>query len=171
MKDESKLTIDEAVARRGSFVKSPEKFIEEVKKKQDELFKDLRCLVFSWVPQEDGSKKLMGRLPNGKVVFVDRREQFEVKPGRSYICLVYEREREAFARIICEEDVPVIWVLPSKLVTMRYKDESGKFNVVMPHANSYKERILLALDRLEKLGVPEVKIVFRENEMRLKHGE
>jgi len=171
MRDSKKLTLEEALQRRGQYPMNPEKFVEEVQKKQDEYFKDLRSLVFGWKPQPDGSKKLMSRLPNGKVVFVDRREDInQVKPGRPYICLVYEREREAFARIICEEEVPVIWVLPNRLVTMRFVDKDGKFKIIMPHGNSFAERMMAAINRLEEKGFPEVKIIFRENERRLAHG-
>lgn len=166
--DSKKLSVEDALLRRGDFSKTEEDFLNLIKEKQDERFTDIRSLVFGWRDQPDGSKKLMSRLPNGKVVFVDRREQFEVKPGRSYLCLVYEREREAFARILCEEQEPVIWVLQNRLVTLRYVEDNGQLKIVMPHGNTYQERILAALDRLEKLGFPEIKVIFRENERKAK---
>ena len=169
--DSKKLTVEDALLRRGDFSKTDEEFMKLIEEKQDERFTDIRSLVFGWKPQPDGSKKLMSRLPNGKVVFVDRREQFEVKPGRPYLCLVYEREREAFARILCEEQEPVIWVLQNKLVTLRYVDKNGQLKVIMPHGKTYQERILAALNRLERLGFPEIKVVFRENERKAKQGE
>jgi len=169
MKTSKKMSVDEAVLRRGDLSKTPEAFIDEIKKLQDERFTDLRSLVFGWVPQPDGSKKLMSKLPNGKVVFVDRKEKVEVKPGRPYICLVYEREREAFAKVLCEEEMPVVWVLPNKLVTFRYR-KGNKFHVIMTKGQTYPERMMEALKRLESEGFPEVKIIFRENERRLAHN-
>ena len=81
--DSKKLTIEDAILRRGDFSKTDEEFKQYVEEKKDERFKDIRSLIFSWVPQEDGSKKLMSRLPNGKFVFLDKYERFQVRPGRA----------------------------------------------------------------------------------------
>ena len=162
--DSKKLTIEDAILRRGDFSKTDEEFKQYVEEKKDERFKDIRSLIFSWVPQEDGSKKLMSRLPNGKFVFLDKYERFQVKPGRAYLCLVYETEKVAFAKVLCEEQEPIIWVLPNKLVTLRYVDNKGRLKVIMPHGRSYQERMLRALDVLFHQGFAEVKVIFRENE-------
>jgi len=163
-----KITIDEAIERRGDFGKDDEEFMKQIEEMQDERFTDLRILVFGWVDQPDGSKKLMTHLPNGKVCFPDRSVKLqEILPEVPYICLVHEREREAFAKIICEEYMPKIYVLPNKLVTMRWK-EHNKIRWKMPHEKTYEHRILSAIKEFERMGVPYVFIVFRENEAKQK---
>ena len=68
------LTIDEAKKRAGLSQESSDNFEKEVMEKQDALFKDIMSVVFGWKIQPDGSKKLVSRLPNGKILFLDRSE-------------------------------------------------------------------------------------------------
>ncbi|GAH23332.1 unnamed protein product, partial [marine sediment metagenome] len=110
----------------------------------------------------DGSRKLVSKLPNGKIIFPDRSEQIEkVEVGIPYICLVYEREREAFAKVCSEEYRPKIFVQSNKLVTMVWRDKSGKVRNKLFPGNTYEERILLSVKEMEKLGFPSVSIIFR----------
>lgn len=165
MKDSKKLTIDEAFERKGKLGLSRERFEEKVLEKQNDLFTDLRCLPFSWVDQPDGSKKLMSRLPNGKIVFLDKSDDpSKVRTDISYICAVYERDKVAFAKIICEEYIPKINVLPNRMVSTVWRDEKGRARKKM-HGPfpSYEERILDAIKMFENLGFPEALIVFLKN--------
>ena len=139
------MSIDEAIQRKRVVGPAAEEFKALVAGKQDNLFKDIMCVVFGWKVQPDGSKKLVAKLPNGKIIFPDRSEQGEVEPGVPYICLVYEREREAFAKVCSEEYQPKIYVMPSKMVSMVWRDPSGKISNKMAIGNTHEERIVAAL--------------------------
>lgn len=158
------LTIDEAVQRKGVIGPAAEEFKSLVAGKQDNLFKDIMCVVFGWKIQPDGSKKLVAKLPNGKIIFPDRSEQGSVEPGVPYICLVYEREREAFAKVCSEEYQPKIYIMPNKLISMVWRDESGKVQNRMAIGNSYEERIAVAVKEMEDKKLSSVKLVFRANQ-------
>lgn len=164
--DGRKMDVDDAKNRRGKFM-SDKEFDKLISSKCNELFGDIRTLKFSWKEQDNGKKKLMSRLPNGKVVFVDHNEELDsVIPGVPYICSVYERDSEAFAKIICEEYEPKIYILPNRLVHEVWRDEKGTIRRKAPHGNSYEERAVSALKEMENRGFPSVRIVFRGNEMK-----
>ena len=165
MTDTNKMDIDTAKEKKGKLGMSNEEFETIIHRKQDELFSDLRSLIFQWKKQESGEKKLMSRLPNGKVVFLDRSDNPEdINTGAPYICAVYEREREAFAKVVCEEYQPKIFVPSSRIPHMVYRDEKGNIRRRAPVANSYEERIVAAIKEMEKLGFPSIKIIFRKNQ-------
>ncbi len=166
----TKMDIDEAKQRKGKLGMSNNEFDDIVNEKQDELFSDLRSLIFQWKMQEDNkTKKMMSRLPNGKIVFLDRSDDPEVlKTGTPYICAVFEREREAFAKIICEEYTPKIYVLSSHMVNVVYRDSNNKTRRIMPgpQYKSYGERMMYCIKKCEELGFPEVSVIFRGNRTR-----
>lgn len=168
MEDASKMSVDEAKKRKGKLGMSHSDFENIVEDKQDELFTDLRSLIFQWKEQEDGDPKMMSRLPNGKVVFVDKSDNpDDIKTDTPYICAVYERDREAFAKIICEEYKPKIYVLPSHLVRLVYKDEKDDTQQELPDPSySYEDKMMWCIKKCEKLGFPEVTIIFRGNRRR-----
>ena len=159
------MTIDEAIGKKRVSGKDAEKFKDEVSEKQDNLFTDIMSVVFGWKVQPNGDKKLVSKLPNGKIIFPDRSEQSEsVQPGVPYICLVYEREREAFAKICSEEYQPKIFIPESRMITMVWRDESGKVRRVVPHENSYEERLVAAMKEMEKMKFPSIRVIFRGNQ-------
>jgi len=159
------LTIDEAKKVKKVSGDRAKKFEEEVIEKQDSLFKDIMVVTFGWKIQEEGTRKLVSKLPNGKIIFPDRSETLEeIEPGTPYICLVFEREREAFAKIICEEYQPKIYIPSSRIPQMVWREESGKIRHKAPHASTYEERIVSAIKEMEKKGFPSIKIIFRENQ-------
>jgi len=164
-----KMDADEAVSKSGTLGTKKEKLLEEIESKQDERFRDIRSLRFGWVKQPiEGSKetetKLMSMLPNGKVVFVDRSQDVtDINIEDPYICMVYEREREAFAKILFPEYQPKIYIPPSRIPAMVWRDESGKTHRKLPHGNTYEERLIQALKEMEKLGFESIKVVFRKN--------
>jgi len=159
------MTIDDAIKKKGVSGDAAETFKNEVSEKQDNLFTDIMSVVFGWKMQPSGDKKLVSKLPNGKIIFPDRSEQREtVQPGVPYICLVYEREREAFAKICSEEYQPKIFIPGSRMLTMVWRDDSGKIRRKVPHENSYEERIVAAVKEMEKLKFPSVRIIFRNNQ-------
>lgn len=165
------MNIEEAKERKGKLGMSDEDFEKIVEDKQDDLFTDLRSLIFQWKEQENGEKKMMSRLPNGKVVFLDRSDSpEEIDTDTPYICAVYEREREAFAKIVCEEYRPKIYVLPSHLVRLVYKDHKNDTKIEMPgpQYKSYAEKMMYCIKKCESLGFPEASIVFRGNRARKK---
>jgi hypothetical protein len=164
----SKMNVDEANERKGKLGMSSDDFEELIRSKQDDLFTDLRSLIFQWKVQPNGEKKLMSRIPNGKVVFLDRSDNpEEIKTDTPYICAVYEREKEAFAKIVCEEYKPKIYVLPSHLVTIVYRDNNKtKREMPGPQYKNYEERILYCIKKCESLGFPEVNIEFKGNRKR-----
>lgn len=161
------MSIDEAKEKKGvkGLKEKEEEFEKDVVEKQDHLFTDIMSVVFGWKTQPDNSKKLVSKLPNGKIIFPDRSEELErLEPGVPYICLVYEREREAFAKICAEEYQPKIFVLANRIVTMVWRNEKGKLENKMPHANTFEERINAAVKEMETLGFASAKIIFRKNQ-------
>ena len=159
------LTIDEAKKRAGLSQESSDNFEKEVMEKQDGLFKDIMSVVFGWKIQPDGSKKLVSRLPNGKILFLDRSETGKhIEPGVPYICLVYEREREAFAKVCSEEYQPKIFVPSHRMPVMVWRDDNGKVHRKVPIGDSYELRMMAALKEMESLGFPSVRIIFRANQ-------
>ena len=159
------MTIDEAIGKKGVSGKDAETFKSDIASKQDNLFSDIMSVVFGWKIQEDGGKKLVSKLPNGKIIFPDRSEQKEkVEPGVPYICLVYEREREAFAKICSEEYQPKIFVPSSRMLTMVWRDKSGKIHRKVPVEDTYEDRIVYAMKEMEKMGFQSVRVVFRKNQ-------
>jgi len=158
------LTMDEAIQRKGVVGPAADEFKALVLTKQDNLFKDIMCIVFGWKVQPDGSKKLVAKLPNGKIIFPDRSEQGTVEPGVPYICLVYEREREAFAKVCSEEYQPKIYVPSSRMPSMVWRDHSGKIRNKIPMGATYEERIAAAIKEMEEMKLPSVKVIFRTNQ-------
>lgn len=159
------LTIDSAkelMKVTGDKAKELEKSILE---KQDILFKDIYCVTFGWKLQKDKSRKLVSKMPNGKILFPDRSEDTqEIEPGLPYLCLVYEREKEAFAKIVCEEYQPKIYVPTTRIPRMVYREPNGKMKQKAPVGQTYEERMISAIKEMEDLGFPYVKIVFRKNQ-------
>ena len=159
---------DEAIKRKGTGGSSDEA-LKDIEKSQDIRFKHIYSLIFGWKkqPEEKGKEpesKLMSMLPNGKVVFIDRSQiEEEIIPEDPYICLVYERPREAFAKILFPEYQPKIYVPPSRLPAMVWRTEKGEMRRKLAIGNSYEERIIYAVKEMEKLGFESVKIVFRKN--------
>ena len=169
MRSKVKIDADEAIKRKGEFGGSEDETLKQILEKQDDRFTDIRSLEFGWVDQhpEEGVKsdfKLMSMLPNGKVIFPDRSEDIEgIIPEDPYICLVYEREREAFAKILFPEYQPKIYIPPSRIPAMVWRDKSGKVRRKLPHGNSYEDRIMQAIKEMEGLGFDSIKIIFRKN--------
>jgi len=159
------MSIDDAIKKKRVAGESAESLKEDIASKQDTLFKDIMSVVFGWKIQEDGGKKLVSKLPNGKIIFPDRSEQQEkIEPGTPYICLVYERDREAFAKICSEEYQPKIFIPSSRVLTMVWRDENGNIKKKMPKENTYEERLVSAIKEFEEMKVPSVRVIFRKNQ-------
>ena len=171
--ESKQITIDEAKKLKRITGEAAKEFEEKVLAKQDGQFKDMYVIVFGWKSQPDGGKKLMSKLNSGKFLFPDKTEKLDtIEAGLPYICLVYDRKtdeegkpaREAFAKIICEEYTPKIYIPSSRLPHMVWRDKSGTLRNKAPFGNSYEERIISAIKEMEKMGFPSVKVVFRINE-------
>ena len=172
--DSKSLSIDDAKTLKGVTGKRAEEFEEQVVELQEKypLFNQMFSVVFGWKKQEDGSRKLVSKHPSGKILFPDKSENIqEIEPGNAYLCLVYEPEfnakgepaREVFAKIICEEYQPKIFVLPNRVVTYAYRDKKGKMAKGAAFGNSFEERMLDIIKKYEKIGFPSAKIIFRKN--------
>jgi len=166
----TKLDADEAIKRKGSFGSKDEELLKDIEKSQDDRFTDIYSLTFGWKKQPQTNKdiepedKLMSMLPNGKICFIDRsQDETEIVPEDSYICLIYERPREAFAKILFPEYQPKIYVPSSRLPAMVWRDDKGKIHNKVPMGSSYEERIISAIKEMENMGIYTVKIVFRKN--------
>jgi len=161
------LTVDEVkklLRLSGEKAKELENSILE---KQDGLFKDIMIVTFGWRLQEDGTRKLVSRLPNGKFLFPDRSENIQdIEPGIPYVCLVYEREREGFAKIISEEYQPKIYVPTHRVPVMVWRDENGRIHRKAPLGKSYEMRIIAAIKEMEDMGFQSVRVIFRKNQAR-----
>jgi len=167
-----KMDADEAIKRCGKLALGKEEKLKLIESMQSERFKDIRSLKFGWVEQEDErtgklkEKKLMSMLPNGKVCFIDHSQSIEdVDPDTYYVCLVYEPEGQkvSFAKILFAEYEPKIFIPPSRLPTMVWRDDNGKVTQKLPHGNSYEERLVSAIKEFEMKGFEDIKIVFRKN--------
>jgi len=165
-----KMDVDEAVKRKGDYGTDNETTLKLIEKSQDDRFKDIYSLRFGWKkqPPEDSTKepesKLMSMLPNGKVIFIDRsQDEKDVIPEDPYICLVYEMPRVAFAKVLFPEYQPKIYIPPSRLPVMVWKDANNKTQRKIPDGNSYEERLTNAIREMELLGFDSFKIIFRKN--------
>jgi hypothetical protein len=165
------MDVDEAVKQRGSFGKDEEEVLKEIETTQtkDEKFCEIYPLMFGWKEQpkkegEESKFKLMSSLPDGRVVFVDRsQDEKEVIPEDPYICLVYKRKKEAFAKILFPQYQPHIYVPPNRLPAMVWRDEKGKVHNKRPFGNSFEDRMISAIKEMELMGFEHVKIIFRKN--------
>jgi len=168
-----KLDADEAIKRKGVFGKSNKELLDIIreKQKQDEKYTDIRSIRFGWVKQPadatgKSESKLMSTLPNGKYIFPDKSEDLEnIVPEEPYLCLVFEPEgkKVAFAKILFPEYKPKIYIPPSRIPAMVWRDNKGIVRRKMPTGNSYEERLIGAIKEMESIGVETVTIVFRKN--------
>ena len=174
------MSVDEAKKESRVYGPKSKDFDDKVAEKQDAQFCDLMVVTFGWKVQKDGSRKLVSKLPNGKILFPDRSEEnTHIECGIPYVCLVFERKdkldeqgnviekgREAFAKIIAEDYSPKIYVLPSRMVSVVYRTKSGKLVKKIPAQNTFAERMMEAIQILEEeLGEANAKIIFRKNQM------
>ena len=144
---------------------SAESLKKSVMEMQNPQFTDIMIATFGWKIQSDKSRKLVSKLPNGKILFPDRSEsKQEIEPGIPYVCLVYEREREAFAKICAEEYQPKIYIHPSKMVAVVWRKKNGDVEHKVPVGNSYNERLLKAFQIVEDEGFPSIRVVIRRNQ-------
>ena len=145
---------------------SEEEFKNKVVEKSGDRFDQIFRLVFGYVEQPDGTSKLMSRLPNNKLVFLDKSEKIEnVKPGQPYLCLVYEREREAFAKVLSEEYEPRIFIQPNGLITLVWRKDNGEVERRIMVEKTYPERLVAAIKYCDDvLKTPDVRITFRKHE-------
>ena len=178
LSDAKPLTIDEAKRRLKLSGDKADAFEKRVLERQDGQFTKIMSIIFGWKLQNDGSQKLVSKMPSGKILFVDKSENLdEVEAGMPYICLVYDRPneyndkgelvkegREAFAKIICKEYEPKIFIQENKLSVMVWTDDSGNVRNKIPVANSHPERLMELINLAEKYGWPSLKIVFRGNQ-------
>jgi hypothetical protein len=168
------MTVDEAKKKLKLGGDKARKFEQKVFEKSDDQFSQLYSIIFGWVIQKDGSKKLMSKLCNGKAAFPDKSEDIDkIESGIPYICLVYEPEfnpdgtqaRQAYAKIISEEYTPLIFVPDSGIPVMVWIDKNGKKRNMVPKANNEIERMAILLDVAKnKEKWPFVKVVFRKNQ-------
>jgi len=172
------LTVDEAKKRLKLGGEKARNFENKIIERQDGQFTKIMSTVFGWKLQKDGSKKLVSRMPSGKILFADKSEDLDtIEPGMPYICLVYDRQQEkdaegniivkgseAFAKIICEEYQPKIFVPQNKLPVMVWTERNGKVRNKVPVAESYAERMMILINLAEKMGFASIKIVYRANQ-------
>ena len=153
-----KLDADSAIKRKGVFGKNDKELLKIIneRQKQDEKFTDIRSIRFGWVKQSADStgkvkSKLMSTLPNGKVVFPDKSEDLDsIIPEDPYLCLVFEPigEKVAFAKILFPEYKPKIYIPPSRIPAMVWRDSKGIVHRKMPVGTTYEERIISAVKEM-----------------------
>lgn len=165
-----KMDVDEAVKQKGTST-SEEELLKEIDgiQSQNERFCEIYSLVFGWKEQphkkeEKTEYKLMSSLPDGRVVFIDRSQnEDEIIPEEPYICLIYKRSKEAFAKILFPQYQPHIYIPPNRLPVMVWRDKKGKVQRERPFGKSYEERVISAIKKMEHKGFEHVKVVFRKN--------
>ena len=168
-----KLDADEAIKRKGEFGTTDKKLLDRIQTMQDERFTDIRSVRFGWVDQPDEKdglkmkKKLMSTLPNGKFIFPDRSQDLNaIVPEDPYLCLVFEPEegKVAFAKILFPEYQPKIYVPPSRIPAMVWRDDKGHTKNRLHNFSTYEERLIACVKDFESMGVDSIKIIFRKNE-------
>jgi len=167
----AKLDVDEAISRRGTFGTTDEEALKlvETVQSQDDKFCEIYSLIFGKKeqPSKDGGEpefKIMSSLPDGRVVFIDRSQDDDtIKLEEPYLCLVYKKDRTAFAKILFPEYQPHIYVPPSRLPALVWRDAKGRVQRRIAMGSSYEERIVYAVKEMEKMGFEHVKLVFRKN--------
>jgi len=165
-----KMDADEAVSRRGVFGTEDEKLLEQIQDTQDERFTDIRSIRFGWVKQPtnkgtETEEKLMSTLPNGKFVFPDRSQEItDIIPEDPYLCLVFEppEGKVAFAKVLFPEYQPKIYIPPSRIPLMVWRDEkSKKIRRKVHKFNSYEDRLMASIKEMESFGFESIKIIFK----------
>jgi len=171
--DATAMSVDDAKKKLRLSGKKAESFEKNVLERQDGQFNRLMSIIFGWKIQEDGSKKLISKMPNGKILFPDKSEDPDrIAPGIPYICLVYEPKenpdgslaRQAYAKIICEEDIPTIFIPSSRIPVMVWVAKDGRKHNKVPVGNSYGDRMMQLLNEAEKMKFSFIKVVFRINQ-------
>lgn len=139
-----------------------ELFEKKVAENMDERFTQLRTLIF--VKDKRNPNHAVARLPKGKIVFPDKSvDVSKLKLGVPYICLVYEREREAFAKILGEQYEPRIIVTETGLVLVILRT-GNKVSRIAASGGSLHERLWNAYKIIKESGSPTVRLIIRENE-------
>lgn len=154
------IEIDEALKNR-PLESSPESFNRKIMNKMDDRYSYLRTLIFAW---DDDQEKFLSRLPNGKITFVDQAEDLrKVEAGVPYICAIYEREREAFARIIGEQYKArmVITKPGGVVVAVRIGNKAEQIACI---GQSLAERMMYGYNKIKELGESHYEVVIKENE-------
>jgi len=165
-----KLNADDAIKRKELASISNEELAKKIEISQDERFKDIYSLRFGWKVQQasDGvtqEKKLISMMPSGKIVFLDRSQKEEdVIPEDPYICLIFETPKVAFAKVLFPEYQPKIYVPPSRLPVLVWRDAEGRTQRERAEGDSYETRLVNAVKRMEVLGIESFKIIFRKNQ-------
>lgn len=96
--------------------------------------------------------------------FPDRSQNLdEIVPEEPYLCLVFDPpgKKVSFAKILFPEYRPKIYIPPSRIPAMVWRDEKGIIHRKVPHADTYEKRLLLCISEMEKLGVESITIVYR----------
>ena len=165
-----KLDADEAIRRKGTFAESNEDALKRIQTTQDEKFTEIRSLRFGWVKQpsdKDGKceMKLMSTLPNGKIIFPDRSQNLDdIIPEEPYLCLVFDPpgKKVAFAKILFPEYKPKIYIPPSRIPAMVWRDDKGIVHRKVPHGDTYEKRLITCIKEMEALGMDSVTIIYRK---------
>ena len=172
--DSKSMTVDEAKKKLKLGGEKARHFEQKILDKQDTQFSQIFSIIFGWKIQDDGSKKLVSKMPNGKILFPDKSEDVDkIDSGIPYICLVYEPDlnpdgtqaKQAYAKIICEEYIPIIFVPDSRMPVMVWIDKDGRKRNLVPKANSYPERMMILLNMAVKEKCPFIKVIFRKNQL------
>ena len=128
-----------------------QKKVAEIK---DDMFDDIREIIF--MANKEG--KLLGRLPNGKFVLLNKSEDSKnIIAGLPYICALRHFEKVAFAKVIAQVFIPK--VIFSKLgIILVCKDEK---------VGSIREKIKdihCLKDRLKDLNLKKFLVIIRDEE-------
>jgi len=153
--DAKEISVDEALQNR-PLESTETSFMRKITENMDERYNKLRTLIFVW---DEEQKKFKTRIPNGKITFIDKSVDIStVKSGTPYICAIYEREREAFARIIGEQYKPrlVINAAGAVLAAVRVGNEAVRFPCM---GQTLNERIIFGFNKMKELGITNFEVI------------
>ena len=141
---------DTEVMENKSLLKDSE-YQKKIAEMKDDMFNDVQEIIFT----ENKEGKLIGRLPNGKFVLLNKNEDSKnIMAGLPYVCILRHFEKVAFAKVIAQVFIPK--VIFSKLgIILVYKDENG----------SKREKIKnidYLMARLKTLDLEKILVIVRD---------
>jgi len=165
-----KLSVDEVIQRKGDVGSDTEEILKQIDKVQDDRFTEFYSLRFGWKEQkgEDDkeiSKKLISALPNGKICFLDRsQDEKDIIPEDPYLCLVFDRPGSvAFAKVLFPETQPKVYIPATRIPVVVWKNAKNITERYPAKGETYEERLVDAIKKMELLGFESFKVIFRKN--------
>lgn len=144
---------------------SKQEFEKLVADNMDEKFTQIRTIVF--VKDRRNPNHVIGWLPKGKIVFPHKNADIKnLKPGIPYICLIYEKDRYAYAKVLGEQYEPRVIVTDTGVVILIIRIGDKTQQIICKGKND-AEKLAFAYKKIAELGEPSFKVIIRKNRPRV----